>query len=61
MILENNSLITAIEENNLEEVRTILVEQPTLVSKEALFCASRQGNLEILRYLVEYSRISLNE
>jgi xylan 1,4-beta-xylosidase len=61
MILENNSLITAIEENNLEEVRTILVQQPNFVSKDALFCAARQGNLEILRYFVEYSRISLNE
>ena len=58
---ENNKLITAIEKNNLENVRTVLVGQPSLVNKEALFCAARKGNLGILKFLVEYSRISLNE
>ena len=54
-------LIAEIEDNNLVAVQNALVQDPSLVSKEALFCAAREGNLEILKYLVEYSRISLNE
>ena len=59
--MEDVRLITAIEENNLESVKQILVQSPSLVSKEALFCAAKEGNLGILKYLVEYSRINLNE
>lgn len=59
--MEDNRLISAIEENDLGTVQSILVQNPELVSKEALFCAAKEGDLDILRYLVEYSRVSLNE
>ena len=54
-------LISEIEKGNLEAVKSALVQEPSCVSKEALFGAARSGNLDILKYLVEYSRISLNE
>ena len=57
----NSRLISEIEKGNLEAVRSALVQEPELVSKEALFGAARSGNTDILKYLVEYSRISLNE
>lgn len=59
--MEDNRLISAIEENDLGTVQSILVQNPELVSKKALFCAAKEGDLDILRYLVEYSRVSLNE
>jgi xylan 1,4-beta-xylosidase len=59
--MDDSRLIAEIEDNNLVAVQNALVQDPSLVSKEALFCAAREGNLEILKYLVEYSRISLNE
>ncbi len=54
-------MIEAIRNNDPDGLKEILVNEPSLVSKEALFEAARLGNLEILKYLVEYSRISLNE
>ncbi len=54
-------LLKAIAEKNTGRVKSILVDNPNLVSKEALFEAARTGSLELVRYLVEYSRISLNE
>ena len=59
--MPDNSLISAIKQNDLETVRDILILDPNQVSKDALFCAAKEGNLNILKYLVEYSRISLNE
>ena len=59
--MDASRLITDIEDNNLASVKSALVQDPSVASKEALFCAARKGNLEILKYLVEYSRISLNE
>lgn len=57
----NSELISAINEDNLRRVMDILINDPAIVSKEALFEAAKSGNFEILKYLVEYSRISLNE
>ena len=54
-------MIDAIRQNDLGRLKEILINEPSLVSKEALFEAAKLGNLEILKYLVEYSRISLNE
>lgn len=59
--MEHNDLLKAISDKDINLVRYILVNDPGLVSKEALFDAAATGNLEILKYLVEYSRISLNE
>ncbi|SFC47503.1 family 43 glycosylhydrolase [Butyrivibrio sp. YAB3001] len=54
-------LSKAIAESNLDEVKSILINDPNLVSKESLFDAAKKGSLELVKYLVEYSRISLNE
>lgn len=54
-------LLQTIEDNNLDRVKSILVNDPSLVSKEALFGAAKAGHYELVKYLVEYSRISLNE
>ena len=59
--MDATRLITDIKDNNIDAVQSALIQEPSLVSKEALFCAAQKGNLEILRFLVEYSRISLNE
>ena len=59
--MDADKLITEIRNNNYNAVKNALIQEPSLVSKEALFCAAREGNLEILKYLVEYSRVSLNE
>jgi xylan 1,4-beta-xylosidase len=59
--MNDMNLLHAIAEGNLEIVKSILVDNPSLVSREALFDAARIGNIDIVRYLVEYSRISLNE
>ncbi|RKM55373.1 glycoside hydrolase [Butyrivibrio sp. CB08] len=59
--MDEITLILAIKENDLKTVEHILVQDPALVSKEALFCAAREGHMDILKYLVEYSRVSLNE
>ena len=54
-------LITAIKEKNLDKVREILTDEPGLIDAEGLFAAARTGNLNLVKWLVEYSRISLNE
>lgn len=59
--MDATRLITDIKDNNIDAVQSALIQEPSLVSKEALFCAAQKGNLEILKFLVEYSRISLNE
>ena len=59
--MDATRLITDIKDNNIDAVQSALIQEPSLVSKETLFCAAQKGNLEILKFLVEYSRISLNE
>lgn len=59
--MENKALLDAIYADDYEKVCSILIEDPAIVSKEALFLAAQEGKFEILKYLVEYSRISLNE
>ncbi len=54
-------LLQAIAENKLDIVKRILIDNPNLVSKKALFEAAGTGSLDLVKYLVEYSRISLNE
>ncbi len=48
-------------EKNLDKVRMILVNEPGLIDAENFFAAAKTGNLDIVKYLVEYSRISLDE
>ena len=54
-------MIDAIRSNDLGRLKEILINEPSVVNKEALFEAARMGFLDILKYLVEYSRVSLNE
>lgn len=56
----------AILEENLPEVERLLVENPPIVdtvSEDGLpmsFVAAETGNLEVVKYIVEYSRASMN-
>lgn len=56
----------AILEENLEEVKRLLVENPPIVdtvSEDGLpmsFVAAGTGNLDVVKYIVEYSRASMN-
>lgn len=56
----------AILEENIAEVKRLLVEEPPMidtVSEEGLpmsFVAAGTGNLDIVKYIVEYSRASMN-
>lgn len=56
----------AILEENLPEVKRLLVENPPIVdtvSEDGLpmsFVAAGTGNLEVVKYIVEYSRASMN-
>ncbi len=56
-----NDLYRAIKEGDVKLVTDILTDDPALVDQKALFMAAESGNISMVRYLVEYSRISLNE
>ncbi len=59
-------LISAIDRQDFEDIKRILTEDPNLVNETTsedvpiLLYASYTGTLQILRYLVEYSRASLD-
>jgi xylan 1,4-beta-xylosidase len=62
--MENNSkdiLLKAIQNNDLDSVKTILTNDQSLIDAEGLFAAAKTGDLNLVKWLVEYSRISLNE
>ena len=59
--MQISDVLIAIRNKNLELVKEILIKEPSLASGEALFEAARIGDIDILKYLVEYSRVSLNE
>lgn len=56
----------AIKRQNLDDVRTVLTENPSAVDETdeqgiaMPFLAARSGNLELVKYIVEYSRASMN-
>lgn len=60
-------LLDAILSEDLEEVKNILIEDPPVIderNEEAVpmsFIAAETGNLPIIKYIVEYSRASMNE
>ncbi len=58
---QRDRLKSYIHEKNLDKVKKILVNDPNLIDAEIFFAAAKTGDLEIVKYLVEYSRISLNE
>ncbi|MCR5100582.1 MAG: family 43 glycosylhydrolase [Butyrivibrio sp.] len=55
------NLIEAIRNNDLEKVKEILIKEPAIVDGESFFEAARVGDIDVVKYFVEYSRISLNE
>ena len=62
--MEYNSkdiLLKAIQNTDLDCVKTILINDPSLIDAKGLFVAAKTGDLNLVKWLVEYSRISLNE
>ena len=60
------TLLQAILEQNLEMVRRILIENPSCIDEKPEgvwlpYVAARTGNMDIVKYIVEYSRASFNE
>jgi len=55
------NLLNAIEKDELELIKEILINDPSLIDQKAFFAAGKRGNFDVIKYLVEYSRISLNE
>ncbi|MCR5157343.1 MAG: family 43 glycosylhydrolase [Butyrivibrio sp.] len=58
---DKEDLLEAVRTGNLNKVKEILINDPSLACKEALFESAVEGYFDILKYLVEYSRVSLNE
>ncbi|MCR4903918.1 MAG: family 43 glycosylhydrolase [Butyrivibrio sp.] len=54
-------LLTAIKNNELDKIKEILINDPSLIDGKCFFEAGKIGDYEVIKYLVEYSRISLNE
>ncbi len=54
-------LLEAIMTQNLDKIEEILINEPSLIDSEGFFMALKTGNIDIIKWLVEYSRISLNE
>ncbi len=59
--LQKERLASYIQEHDLGKVRQILIDDPSLIDQELFFAAAKTGDLSIVKWLVEYSRISLNE
>lgn len=60
------TLQEAVLQENLEMVRRILIENPACIDEKPdgvwiSYQAAKTGNLEIVKYIVEYSRASFNE
>ncbi len=57
----NALLCKSIKDGDVKAVRELLVRDPAMIRGEHLFAAAEAGELEVVRYLAEYSRISLDE
>ncbi|WP_243126723.1 ankyrin repeat domain-containing protein [Clostridium sp. HBUAS56010] len=58
------TLVEAVKSKNQEQVRTVIYEDPQAIKregKEAVFLAAREGDLAVLKYLVEYSAVNMGE
>ncbi len=58
---DKDILYRSISSADIDSVKRILSDEPALIEGRHLFCAARAGHYAIVKYLVEYSRISLNE
>lgn len=60
------NLQEALISENLEKVKQLLIEEPNIIDETdtsgipLIFIAARTGNLDIVKYIVEYSRASMN-
>lgn len=54
-------LLNSINKRDPDTVREILINDPALIKGEHFFAAAKTGDISLLKYLVEYSRISLSE
>ncbi|MCR5033597.1 MAG: family 43 glycosylhydrolase, partial [Lachnospiraceae bacterium] len=54
-------LMQIIEAEDLEKLHQELINEPALVTPEMFFRACEKGSAPLVRYMTEYSRISLNE
>ena len=59
--LQKKRLASYIDEKDLGKVKQILTDTPELIDADLFFAAAKTGDLPLVKYLVEYSRISLNE
>ena len=59
--LQKKRLASYIDEKDLGKVKQILTDTPDLIDADLFFAAAKTGDLPLVKYLVEYSRISLNE
>lgn len=60
------NIYDSVVNEDLELLKTILVENPSVIDTSyegipVMFLAAKTGNLEIIKYIVEYSRASMNE
>lgn len=62
--LEN--FLELVKQNNLQQIKTILLDDPTLIVQEYAdgvvppFIASEYGHFELVKYMMEYTRVSMN-
>lgn len=62
-----SELYDAIKKQDVKMVEKLLIEEPTLINEQIdghiplPFIAAQTGNIEIVKYIVEYSRASFNE
>ena len=56
----------AIKRQNINDVKKVLIENPSAIDETdeqgiaMPFLAAKSGNLELVKYIVEYSRASMN-
>lgn len=62
-----SELYDAIKKQDVQLVEKLLIEEPTLINEQVdghiplPFIAAQTGNIEVVKYIVEYSRASFNE
>ncbi len=54
-------LMEYIDMKNLDKIKSILIEEPALADTQTFLESAKTGDIEIVKYMVEYSRSNLNE
>ncbi len=58
------TLLEAVKSKNTDHIKAVIYQNPQAIKgegKEALFLAAEQGDLGVLKYLVEYSAVNLGD